>query len=170
MKNGPAVQRITMASAESVLKKIEATRDRDKRMKILKAVAQINAPWVEQVLLESLADKAEAIRDFLVQELSGREKLDLGLVQKQLRKPPWYARSATLKILGMKRLPEAVPVIESSLLDANADVRRSAARSLSEIGGKEVVPLLVRLSKDGNHYVRITAEEALRRVSEVRFI
>jgi HEAT repeat protein len=155
--------------AESVLKKIQATVDRDKKIKILKAIARLQAPWVEHVLLEALADSLEAIRDFLVQELSGRERLSLALFQKRLMKPPWYARSAALKILGMKRIPESLKIIESVLEDANADVRRNVAWSLSEIGGKEVVPLLVRLSKDSNHYVRITAEEALRKVSEVRF-
>jgi len=158
-----------MTTAETVLKKIESTSDRDKKIKSLKAVARLQAPWVEDVLLESLAETTEAVRDFLVQELSEREGLSLALVRKRLLKPPWYARSAALKILGLKKTPESVKIIESVLEDANADVRRSAARSLGEIGGKEVVPMLVRLSKDSNHYVRITAEEALRKVSEVRF-
>ena len=155
--------------AESVLKKIEATRERDKRIKILKAIAGLDAAWVESVLVEALADAAEKNRDFLIEELSRRESLNLDLIRKRLMKPPWYARSAALKILGLRKAPESVKVIESVLEDANADVRRSAAKSLSEIGGKETLPLLVRLSKDKSHHVRLAADEALRKVSEVRF-
>jgi len=155
--------------AESIMKKIEATGEREKRIKILKAIARLDAAWVESVLVEALADTAEKNRDFLIEELSRRESLSLGLIRKRLMKPPWYARSAALRILGIRKAPESVKVIESVLEDANADVRRSAAKSLSEIGGKETVPLLVKLSKDKSLYVRMAAEEALRKVSEVRF-
>jgi HEAT repeat protein len=63
----------------------------------------------------------------------------------------------------------AVRHIERVLGDANADVRKCAAEALGEIGGRESLPLLVRLTKDQSPYVRAAAEEGLRKASEVRF-
>jgi HEAT repeat protein len=63
----------------------------------------------------------------------------------------------------------AVRHIERVLSDANADVRKCAAEALGEIGGRESLPLLVRLAKDQSPYVKAAAQNALRKVSSVRF-
>ncbi|MEW5902149.1 MAG: HEAT repeat domain-containing protein [Acidobacteriota bacterium] len=155
--------------AEAVLRKLNSLPDKERRLKILKAISRLKASWVLRVLLEALADPCESNRDFLVRELSQREVWSPAPFYEKLARPPWFAKSAVLKILGGRKDSGAVPAIAEAVTDANIDVRRSAADALGEIGGKEALALLVRLAKDPSRYVRQAAGEALRKVSRVRF-
>ncbi len=155
--------------AEAVLRKLESLPDKDRRLKILKAISKLKASWVLKVLLAALADPCEANRDFLIKELSQREVWNLSPLYEKLHNPPWYVKSAALKILGRRKDAGALPSIEQALADSNVDVRKSAADALGEIGGKEALALLVKLAKDKSAYVRTAAANALRRVSRVRF-
>jgi hypothetical protein len=153
------------------LKKLAKTTDKKKRLAILRACAKVRAAWVEELYWETLGDSCEEVRGFIVRELAGRRTLDLGQALSRLERPPWYAKSAVLKLLGAHKAKDAVPEIRKAAEDTNnADIRRSAAEALGEIGGKEALRILVRLKKDSNTYVRQAAEEAIRKASEVRFI
>ncbi len=151
------------------LRKLALTQDKQKRLKVLKAYSRLDTRLAEKILVEALGDPCEEIRDFIVRELAGRDALDLDLVCARLVGPPWYARSAALRIIGIRKAEKTVRHIERVLGDANADVRKCAADALGEIGGKDVLRLLVRLKKDENPHVRQAAEEGLRKASEVRF-
>ena len=155
--------------AGAVLRKLRSLPDKDRRLKIFKAVAKLKAPWVEKVLVEALDDPAERNREFLINELAGREPWNPSYLYEKLNQPPWYARSAALKILGLRTDAGALPVIQKTLADPNVDVRRSAAEALGAIGGQEAAGMLVKLTKDGNIYVRQAAAGALRKISSVRF-
>ncbi|MCJ7587711.1 MAG: HEAT repeat domain-containing protein, partial [Candidatus Aminicenantes bacterium] len=109
------------------------------------------------------------IRDFIVRELGERESFDPDLAYAKLSGPPWYARSAVLRVLAARRPEGAVRHIERVLGDANADVRKCAAEALGEIGGRDALRFLVRLKKDQSPYVRLAAEEGLRKASEIKF-
>jgi HEAT repeat protein len=154
---------------DTFLRKLALTQDKQKRLKVLKAYARLDTRLAGKVLIEALGDPCEEIRDFLIRELSERESFDPDLTYAKLAGPPWYARSAVLRVLAARRPQGAVPHIERVLDDANADVRKCAALALGEIGGRESLPLLVRLAKDGNPYVKAAAQDALRKVSSVRF-
>lgn len=151
------------------LRKIALTQDKQKRLKVLKAYARLDTRLAGKVLIEALGDPCEEIRDFLVRELGERESFDPDLAYAKLSGPPWYARSAVLRVLAARRPEGAVRHIERVLGDANADVRKCAAEALGEIGGRESLPLLVRLAKDQNPYVKAAAQDALRKVSRIRF-
>jgi HEAT repeat protein len=151
------------------LRKIALTQDKQKRLKVLKAYARLDTRLAGKVLIEALGDPCEEIRDFLVRELGERESFDPDLAYAKLSGPPWYARSAVLRVLAARRPEGAVRHIERVLGDANADVRKCAAEALGEIGGRESLPLLVRLAKDQSPYVKAAAQNALRKVSSVRF-
>lgn len=154
---------------EVFLKKLSRTADRAHRLKILKACAGIDEPWVEELLWASLSDPGENIRDFIIGVLGGRRDQNPDLARRRLAYPPWYARSSALRILGLRKCEEAVPWIARILGDANVDIRKCAAGALGEIGGREALSLLIRLIKDESPYVRATAEEAVRKVSPIRF-
>ena len=115
------------------------------------------------------ADTVEANRDFLVQELGKREIWNLAPVYEKLSYPPWYSKSAVLRVISLRRDSAAVPAVRTALADPNVDVRRSAAEALGEIGGKDALALLVELSKDPSPYVRQAAVASLRKISSVRF-
>ena len=155
--------------ADAVLRKLNSLTDKDKRLKILKAIARLKAAWVLKVLLESLSDRCESNRDFLIKELSEREIWNSSPIYERLSQPPWYMKSAVLKVLGQRKDADAVSAIRAVLADPNVDVRKSAADALGEIGGKEALALLVALTKDPSAYVRQAAVGSLRKISSVRF-
>lgn len=155
--------------SDSILRKLGSIPDKDRRLKILKAISRLQTPWVFRVLLEALSDPYESNRDFLIKELSQREIWNLAPFYEKLALPPWYSKSAVLRILGQRKDGAAIPAIERALADPNVDVRKNAAEALGEIGGKEALSLLVKLTKDQSAYVRQAASGALRKVSSVRF-
>jgi len=153
----------------SVLNKIRSSTQNQKRLKIIKAVAKGNAPWIDEVLIEALDDPSEEIRDFLIQELGQKKRVNLVLLSLKLKRPPWYVKSSVMKILALQKRQEAFSLIEEAVDDSNAEVRRCAAQALGEIGGKQALALLAKLMKDGNHFVRKSAEEAMRKIAEIKF-
>jgi len=155
--------------SDAFLRKLTSLPDRDRRLKVLKAISRLQAPWVLRVLVEGLSDPCESIRDFLIKELSQREIWNSTLLYEKLSRPPWYVKSAVLRVLAMRKDSAAVPAIKKLLSDSNIDVRKSAAEALGDIGGKDALALLVQLTKDGSVYVRHAASDALRKVSSVRF-
>ena len=150
--------------------KIFQCRDGQKKLKIIKAYARLEADLSETILIEALSDPCETIRDFIIRELSARPEIDIDRLCRRLTSPPWYARSAVLRIVGARKPDQVVSFVGKVVEDANADVRKCAAQILGEIGGRETLPLLIRLQKDSNPYVRAAAEDGLRKASEVRFI
>jgi HEAT repeat protein len=155
--------------ARAVLKKLSVLNDPRKRLRMLRAVAKLNAAWAPEVLIEALGDPNEIIRDYIAEELGNRPAFGLTLVCQKLVHQPWYIKCAALKILGARKAAETVSLIKVAAADANAEVRRCAACALGEIGGKEALGSLVALSKDKNGFVRRAAVEALRKASEIRF-
>jgi HEAT repeat protein len=154
----------------AIVTRLAGTADPGRRRKILTACVKIARPWAEEVLWEALADPNEGLRDIAVKGLCERPgSLDPGWGARRLRRPPWYARSSALAVIGRRKLREALPEIDSATGDANVDVRRAAAEALGLIGGDAAVRLLVRLRKDASPYVRTAAEEAIARTSAVRF-
>jgi HEAT repeat protein len=152
------------------LTKLARTPDKAKRQKIVEACAKVLRPWAEELLWELLADPNECVRAAVVRGLSERPRpLHAAWAARRLSRPPWFARSSALTIIGRRRLKEALPGIDAATGDPNVDVRRAAAEALGEIGGNEAVRLLVRLRKDTNPYVRAAAEEAIGKTSGVRF-
>jgi HEAT repeat protein len=153
----------------SFIAKLGRTPDRKRRLSILAACAKVQAPWAEELLWEALGDACEGVRDAVLKELLGRGPLSVKRALERLARPPWYAKSAALKIIGHKRIQEALPEFRRVIRDPNADVRRSAAEALGEIGGREALRLLVGLKKDPNQFVRAAAEVAILKASPVRF-
>jgi hypothetical protein len=155
--------------ADAVLRKLRSLPDKERRLKILRAIARLKAPWVFRVLLEALKDTCETNRDFVIKELSHREIWNLAPLLEKLHQPPWYIKSSVLKILSLRKETQALSDIAKVIDDPNVGVRRSAAETLGEIGGQEAVSILVKLAKDRSAYVRQAAAEALRKTSRVRF-
>lgn len=148
----------------------ESSYRKQRKLKTIKEMAKINASWVPKVLLEDLEDSNEEIRDFIVNELAYREDLNLNTVHQKLFDAPWYIKSSILKLLARLKNPLSIIYIEDVVNDSNSEVRQSAARTLGEIGGEKASELLIRLAKDQNPYVRKSAEEALEKISTLKFI
>jgi hypothetical protein len=158
------------AITKAVLRKIDILQSRDKKIRLLRSLVRLSHPWVCSVLLELLANPSEEVRDLAVRELAGRDDCPVLRIYQKLTQPPWYVKSAILRILGIRKNPEAVKHIRGVIDDANVEVKRSAAQALGEIGGKDARTLLVRLTKDENPHVRSAAAEALDKICDFRFI
>jgi HEAT repeat protein len=156
----------TQAVTNAILRRVEIIQNRGKKIKMLQTIAHFNATWVPAVFLELLADPIEEVRDVAVRELAQREDWAPAALYPRILKPPWYAKSAALRVLGLRK---AVPHIRRVVHDPNADVKRAAAWCLGEIGGTEARTLLVKLTRDANVYVRSAAAEALDRLCDFKF-
>jgi len=154
---------------DAVLKKLDIFRDRPRKLKMVRGLAQVDALWVPSVFLELLGDGIEEVRDLAVRELSRRDNWAPEALYDRLDRPPWYAKSARLRILAERKDAESVPHIKRLINDPNADVRRAAALALGAIGGPAARALLVRLARDDSHYVRSAAEEMLDRICDFKF-
>lgn len=152
------------------LLKLGRTPDKTERLRILAACVKVRRPWAEELLWEALADPNEGVRDFVARELCHRQPFCLELAVRRLHRPPWFARSSVLGIIGYRRIREALPEIGRAASDTNVEVRRAAAGALGALGGEEALRLLVLLKKDANSYVRAAAEEAIGKTTGVRFI
>jgi len=136
---------------------------------LIESMTPIKDSWASVVLLESLEDTNEEIRKLIIQELGKRDDLGLEIVTEKLSHPLWYVKSSALKILGLKRDKGVLMHIEALITEPNVEVRRAIASALGEIGGKKSLSLLLKLSKDRNQFVRASAEEAIAKVSNIRF-
>jgi hypothetical protein len=157
------------AITRAVLKKFEILQNKQKKTKLLKTIARLQQPWLPAVLLELLSDPCQEIRDIVVKELAARDDWPVQMAYQKLSLAPWYVKSSALRILSLKKCADAVRHIKLVLKDPNVDVRRSAAGALGEIGGQEARALLVGMAKDKNLYVRKAAQEALEKVSDLKF-
>jgi hypothetical protein len=151
------------------LKKIQTTKEKQTRLKIIKGLAKSNVTWADEVLVQALEDPSEDIRDFIIKELGNKEKLDVKLLYQRINKPPWYVKTGCLRVLGMKKSVSSVKHIESLINDPNIEVRRTMAKVLGEIGGKNALALLAQLAKDKSAFVRASAEQALNKASQTKF-
>lgn len=151
------------------LRKLEGAKDKTRRFHILKACARLDAPWAEKVLWESLGDPCEEVRDWLVRGLAARPAVRLEFAAGRLGRPPWYAKSSALRVLSLRKAPPALSIIAGIIADPNAEVRRMAARAIGETGGRGAIPLLLKLKKDENPYVRVEAEGYLDTLVDLKF-
>lgn len=152
-----------------LLRKLDIIRDRGKKVRMLRALAHLEAPWVPAVFLELLGDAVEEVRDMAVRELSRRADWPVSAVYACLDRPPWFRKSAVLRLLAERKEKEAIPHIRRLIEDPNVDVRRSVALALGAIGGGEARILLVMLAKDKNIHVRTAAEEMIERLCDFKF-
>lgn len=155
--------------SHAALSKIQSAKERQMRLKMIKGIAKTNLPWVSEVLVQSLDDPCEEIRDFIIQELGNRANLDLHLLYQKLQKPPWYAKTGCLKILGLRKAASSIDQIETLMNDSNIEVRRTMAIVLGEIGNDKALALLAKLTKDSSLFVRRSAQQALQEASQLKF-
>lgn len=155
--------------SQLVLRKIRSYAEKEKKLKIIKSITHVRGSWVNEVLLGALEDHSEEVRDFIIKELGERQDLSLNMIYPKLLRPPWYVKSSVLKILAIQKNPGSISLIAPIIDDANAEVRRSAAVALGEIGGEQALVLLNKLAKDNNCFVRKSAEEALSKASQLKF-
>jgi HEAT repeat protein len=157
------------AAVNALLRRVEIIQDRRKKVKLIRMIAHLDEPWVPNVFVELLSDPSEEVRDVAVRELAQHREWADAALYARLQQPPWYAKSAALKILGLRRDPGAVPHVRGLLREPNADVKCAAAWCLGEIGGGEARGLLVKLARDSNPYVRSAAAASLDRICDFKF-
>lgn len=157
------------AIAAAVLGKFSIIQNRAKKIRLLHAAARAGAAWSAPFLVGLLSDPTEEIRDAAVRELIAGPDCPFESLCERLTRPPWYSKSAALRVLAARRPAGTARAVRVVIEDSNADVRRYAAVALGEIGGAEARALLVRLSKDESPYVRSAAVTALDKICDFKF-
>jgi HEAT repeat protein len=157
------------AIVASILRKIDILQSRDRKFQMMRTIARLPRVWVPRVFVELLGDGSDEVRESAARELAERDDCPIEILYEKLRRPPWYVKSAILRILATKARPESLRSIREVIDDPNVEVKRAAAQALGAIGGPEARRLLVQLIRDGNPMVRIAATEALERIVELRF-
>lgn len=165
-----AEKKDSLTSARLTWLKLQETKDKSQRLRIVQTLFRMDAPWALDVLLDCLADRSIEIRTAIARHLVAREKIDLALLYKRLSSPPWNVKIEILKILGLRKDEGSAQHIAAVVKDSNVDVRKTAAEVLGLVGGKEAAALLVQLAKDKNPFVRRSAEKSLRETSELKFM
>lgn len=155
--------------AAELLGKTAILQNRAKKVKLVQAAVGLKAAWAAYFLVGLLGDPIEEIRGLAVRGLIAREDCPVDDVCERLNRPPWFAKSAALQILAAKKIPHTARCIRPVVEDANADVRRTAASALGEIGGPEARALLVRLGRDPSPPVRAAASAALDKICDFKF-
>jgi len=156
--------------AQSARKKIRETKDKNKRLRIIRSLFRLDTSWALDVLLDTLTDRSIEIRTYIIRRLEKKEDLDLSPLYNRLSKPPWNVKIEVLKILGHRKDQQSIPYIGQVIVDSNVDVRKTAAEVLGLLGGKEATAILVKLAKDSNPFVRKAAEKSLRETSDLKFM
>ena len=156
--------------AEKALRKVKSLYNKVERGRVLRELIKSPSPWASDVLLECLDDTSEENRDLIIRALGRYPDMDMNHLCQKLTALPWFVKSSSLRILGMKKDPQMVNRIAPLLKDTNADVRIWAAWALGEIGGDAARSLLARLAKDSNNFVRSSAEKALQKASDLKYI
>jgi len=153
----------------SALKDLKGAKEKQERLKIIQKIIIIKDSWASEVLMDALEERCEAFRELIINELGNRKNLDLSNAFQKLSNSPWYVKSSFLKILALQKNPESIIYIEALINESNADIRSTAAQALGEIKGEEALSLLLKLSKDKNHFVRISAEKSLKKTVNLKF-
>jgi HEAT repeat protein len=157
------------AVAQAVLRKLDILQGREKKMKMLRSIGRLDSAWACTVFFELLSDASEDVRDAAVRELARRDDCPCGKLYERLRQPPWFVKSAILRIICLRKEAGAVEAIKTVIEDPNVEVRRWAALALGRIGGAEARVLLIRLTKDRNVYVKQAATDALDKICDFKF-
>jgi HEAT repeat protein len=155
--------------SQLVLRKIRSCVEKERKLKIIKSIINVKGNWVSEVLLEALDDPSEEVRDLIIKELGEKGDISLNMIYPRMLRPPWYVKSSVLKILAIRKNPRFINLIGTLINDSNAEVRRSAAEALGQIGGETALIFLNKLAKDNNQFVRKSAEEALNKASQLKF-
>ncbi len=157
------------AQAAEVLAKTAILQNRAKKIRLIQTAARLGTDWAAFFLVGLLGDPIEEVRGIAVRGLIARVDCPIDDICDRLSRPPWFAKSAALQILAAKKIPATARCIRVVIDDPNADVRRSAAAALGEIGGAEARALLVRLGRDPSSPVRIAAQAALDKICDFKF-
>lgn len=126
-------------------------------------------PGSKELYWELLEDPHEKTRNFAINHLADLAHLDTEKIREKLCHHHWYVKCAVLNLMGKRKdslfLENLIPLFQ----DRNAEVRKTAAWVLGEIGGKECVKLLMQLIRDENRFVRAEAERAVEKASRLKF-
>lgn len=148
-----------------------AVKKKQQPLQTIKELIKESPPSLNIHLLELLADPRENVREFIIKFLSSQEhSLPLELLVDKLKEPPWFRKTAILKIIANRKEILLLDSLAGLTNDPNTAVRCELARTLGALALPQALSLLSQLTKDANPYVRRTAERALAKASKIRFI
>jgi len=109
----------------------QSIKNKQQRLQAIKELIKENPPYLIRTLIDLLADPGEDIREFIVNFLAREESsLPLEILVDKLREPPWYRKTALLKIIAHRRETLLLDSLSFLTNDSNAAVRCELAQTL----------------------------------------
>jgi HEAT repeat protein len=148
---------------------IEVTHDDDFAVRACAflALAAIgdDSPETIRTLIEGIKKATIISRGLLAERLTNIGKPAVGMVITLLDDPDYRIRSTAIGILGSigPQAKEAIPLLISRLRDKQY-TGSEAGEALGRIGGKDVVPTIIRLLEDSDPNVRYHAAISLGKI------
>lgn len=137
------------------------------RLAACKSLGSLGDPQAVPVLGQLLYDGDDTVRIAAARalgEVPGPESLDV-LLKIALQDESETIRQHVVKVVGERRVRDAIPRLESSLGAESEGVRANAALVLGELADRSSVPALVRALDDPYYKVRSLSAHALARVA-----
>jgi len=102
----------------------------------------------EDLLLSLLNEDHLKIRELIVRELSSRSRVDERKLLNQLPHAIWFSRGAIIEILGNRRSPLLLEIVDKFIADANVEVRMKLLEALSKLDREQVKEHILQMTKD----------------------
>ena len=137
------------------------------RMAAFQALGALGDPRAVAALERGLYDDDETLRVVAARSLGivpGPESLDV-LIRVALQDQSDRVRGHVVKVVGERRVREAVPKLESALAAESEFVRANAASVLGEVADRSSVPVLVRSLDDPFWKVRCLASHSIAKIA-----
>jgi hypothetical protein len=120
----------------------------EKKMAAVAGIISNTDQSSEDLLISLLNEDNLKIREMIVKELSGRAKIDERKLLNQLPHAIWYNRGAIIEILGNRRSPLLLEIIEKLMADANVEVRMKLLDALAKLDREQVRECILKMTKD----------------------
>jgi HEAT repeat protein len=147
---------LTSDSGFFTMRELLKKQNIEKKMAVVANIISEPDPSGEDLLLSLLNDDNLKVRETIVRELSSRAQLNEKKLLNQLPHAIWYNRGAIVEILGNRRSPLLLEVVESLLLDVNVEVRMKLLDALAKLEREKVKEYILRMTKDP--HMRVSRE------------
>ncbi len=90
----------------------------------------------------------------------------LKMLEKQLANPNESIQSEVIKAIGTMQLRESIPILQKYVMSSSSKTKIALSKALGDIYSDESLRMLQVISKDGDEYVRVSADIALQKVNK----
>lgn len=115
----------------------------------------------EDLLISLLHEDNLKVREMIVKELSGRPRIDERKLLDQLPHVVWHCRGALIEVLGNRRSPLLLEIVDQLAVDVNVEVRMKLLEALAKLDREQVREHLLKMTRDNHPRIAREAKRLL---------